>query len=216
MNPALARHVHAVIGHGLALKERLENGGLPRVEEELSKLRGLLIDCGELRANNDYSGDPDYGEGGGSRFLGAKYALACWLDEIFIDDSPFAGVWANRPLEVAVFGGAAERAWRFWDQAALAERRTGTDALEVFYWCVMLGFRGDRRDQPRELADWCNGVHERLRRLQQNAELPLPGDRGFATNVPWLRGRDRFLRAVKVGSAAALLLLTAIVFLVFS
>lgn len=211
MNPALARHVHAVIGHGLALKERLEVGGLPRVEEELAKLRSLIIDCGDLRANPDYFGDPDYNDGA-NRFLGARYALACWLDEIFIDDSPFASVWANRPLEVAVFGGAAERSWRFWDQAALAERRSGADALEVYYWCVMLGFRGDKGSQSQELADWCHGVHERLRRLQA-VELKVPGDRGFATNVPRLRGRARLLRAVKVGSAVALGLIPVIVFL---
>ena len=34
-----------------------------------------------------------------------------------------------------------------WNTVRNAESRSGTDALEVFFLCVMLGFRGDKREE---------------------------------------------------------------------
>src|SRR5262249_41126050 len=144
-----------VLGSGLELKERLERGERPNFETEHAKLKGLLMGDGELRYQSDYAGDSrDASQASNIRatqgamrgtepFLGTRYGLACWLDEIFIADSPWSAQWAEQTLEVALYGGASQRAWRFWEQARKAEVRPGTDALEAYLWCVMLGFRGE-------------------------------------------------------------------------
>ncbi|MBX7104887.1 MAG: DotU family type IV/VI secretion system protein, partial [Gemmataceae bacterium] len=146
MNSALAKQFHEIVGYGLDLKERLEQGARPPLDYELERLRGLLLGGSELKNDQEYSGEPGnandmrmtMGRGSDNRFLGARYALTCWLDEIFIADSPYADDWNERKLEVAIYGGSSDRAWKFWEQARLAEKRAGTDALEIFYWCVML------------------------------------------------------------------------------
>ena len=74
-----------------------------------------------------------------TRFLGVRYGLTCWLDELFILYSPWERLWNERKLEASLYG-TNDRAWRFWEQARLAESRAGSSALEVFYLCVILGF----------------------------------------------------------------------------
>src|SRR5437870_400720 len=37
-------------------------------------------------------------------FLGIRYALACWLDEIFIADSPWKDQWNDNKVETTLFG----------------------------------------------------------------------------------------------------------------
>src|SRR5262245_36722888 len=159
MQDKIARQVHLVFGHGLELKERLERGEQPSFEAEQAKLRGLLLaGDSDLRYQTDYAGETAAQAGGaqsvrttlgamrgGEPFLGARYALACWLDEIFVLDTsgPWASRWESSMMEVALYGGSSQRGWRFWEQAKKAEARPGTDALEVFLWCVMLGFKGE-------------------------------------------------------------------------
>jgi type VI secretion system protein ImpK len=221
MHPALARQFHETVAYGLDLKERLEQGARPPLDYELERLRGLLLGGSELKNLEDYAGEPGgagdlrmtMGRGDSNRFLGARYALTCWLDEIFIADSPYADDWNERKLEVAIYGGSSDRAWKFWEQARLAEKRPGTDALEVFYWCVMLGFRGELRDSPDKLRDWTHAIRDRIRRAHR-AELALPADRGFDTYVPRLTGRDRFETMLKVAAGLALVAVPALIVLV--
>ena len=142
----------------------------------------------------------------------ARYALTCWLDEIFIADSAYSEQWNERKLEVALYGGSSDRAWRFWEQAHLAEKRPGSDALEVYYWCAMLGFRGEFVDKPEKLQSWVEGIRDRIRRAHR-AELSLPADQGFQTYVPQLTGIDRFGTAVRLGAALILVAIPIIVVL---
>ncbi len=220
MNPALAKQFHEIVGYGLDLKERIEQGAKPPLEYELERLRGLLLGGSELKNDPDYSGDPGSGDmrttmgrGSDNRFFGARYALTCWLDEIFIADSPYADDWNERKLEVAIYGGSSDRGWKFWEQSRLAEKRPGTDALEVFYWCVMLGFRGELREQPDKLRDWTIAIRDRIRRSHK-VELSLPADQGFTTYVPRLTGRDRFSGTIKLAAALALVAVPLLVVLV--
>jgi len=216
VSPALAKQFHEIVGYGLDLKERLEQGARPPLDHELERLRGLLLGGSELKNDPEYSGDP----GGDmrttmardNRFLGARYALTCWLDEIFIADSPYADDWNERKLEVAIYGGSSDRAWKFWEQARMAEKRPGTDALEVFYWCVMLGFRGEFREQQEKLRDWTVGIRDRVRRTHR-AELSLPADQGFDTYVPRLTGKDRFGSMLKFAAALALIAVPVLIVL---
>ena len=137
MQDKIARQVHQVFGYGLELKERLERGDRPHFEAEQTKLRGLLLGDSELRYIAEYAGE---GAGqnasnirtsqgalrGAEPFLGIRYALACWLDEVFIADSPWSQQWTESMMEVALYGGSSLRAVRFWEQAKKAEE--GGDA----------------------------------------------------------------------------------------
>ena len=69
----------------------------------------------ELGLQTDYAGD-------GRTFLGARYALACWIDELFIVHSSWADRWKPLILEQALFG-SRERATKFWEQADIVLRR---------------------------------------------------------------------------------------------
>src|SRR5439155_8386872 len=125
-------------------------------------------------------------------------------------DSAYSEAWNERKLEVGIYGGSSDRAWRFWEQAQLAEKRPGSDALEVYYWCVMLGFRGEYREQPEKLRSWVDGIRDRIRRAHR-VELSLPADQGFATWVPRLVGQDRFGAMVKLAAALALIAVPVLV-----
>jgi type VI protein secretion system component VasF len=197
MNDELTRHTLSVLDYGLKLKERLATEHL-LIDSEIARLKQMLWGEGAVRGHPDYGDNlprpvmPDSRE-----FLGVRYALACWLDEIFISDPTcaWADQWKEKALEPEVYGGAQERAWRFWTQAELAEKRPGAEALEAYLWCVMLGFRGD----PRLVnpAEWVERVRRRVLAARQQ-EVRLPADLNLRTNVPALRGRDRFRTAARV------------------
>lgn len=198
MNDELTRHTLGVLDYGIKLKERLAGGEYMLLDAENAKLKQMLWGEGTVRGHPDYGDNlprpvlPDSRE-----FLGVRYALACWLDEIFIEDpnSPWREAWKDRALESEIYGGSQERAWRFWTQAELAEKRPGAEALEAYLWCVMLGFRGD----PRLVSpgEWAERVRRRVLAARQQ-EVRLPADLNLRTNVPALRGRDRFRTAARV------------------
>jgi hypothetical protein len=230
MQDKIARQVHLVFGHGLELKERLERGEQPSFEAEQAKLRGLLLaGDSDLRYQTDYAGEAA-GQGGAQNirtsqgalrgaepFLGIRYALACWLDEIFILDAPAA--WANRweasMMEVALYGGSSQRGWRFWEQAKKAEARPGTDALEVFLWSVMLGFNGEPSAAGINPPQWIEGVRKRVV-TGYGQEFPQPPEKDPPTFVPVLRGRDRFGTMLRVAAALVAVGAFALTFLLFS
>src|SRR5205807_5159764 len=120
--------------------------------------KGLLLTDVEARRNVDFGGGggrdqsprdqgglADEATEAGDRFLGVRYALACWLDEFFILNTPWEKKWNERKLEVELYG-TNDRAWKFWRQAELALALPQDDAVEAFFLCVMLGFRGQYRD----------------------------------------------------------------------
>ncbi|HEY1380305.1 MAG TPA: DotU family type IV/VI secretion system protein, partial [Gemmataceae bacterium] len=153
---------------------------------------------------------------GGEPFLGLRYALACWLDEIFILDAPASWVsrWESSMMEVALYGGSSQRAWRFWEQAKKAEARPGTDALEVFLWCVMLGFKGEPAAAGINPPQWIEGVRKRVL-SGYSQEFAQPPEKDPPTFVPVLRGRERFGTMLRVAAAVAAVALFVGTFLLF-
>jgi type VI protein secretion system component VasF len=87
--------------------------------------------------------------------------------------------------------------------------RPTTDALEVFYLCAMLGFRGELGDAPEKLANWQAAASARLSRVP--AWTPPPA-LDPPTDVPLLRGRAKLQRMVFVAGLALLLILPALAF----
>jgi type VI secretion system protein ImpK len=173
MNEQTARLVYPVFRHGLRLKQRLRFGQLD-LRAEQAELRRLV------KAADGATSRPGAGEPADD-FLGVGYPLACWLDETFILDpsSPWRSAWREESIEFALYR-SRDRAEKFWDQTRLAERRADPGALEVFYLCLMLGFRGRLRESPGELRDARERIEGQLGRGRAGdwagkpAELPVP------------------------------------------
>src|SRR5262249_41169385 len=119
MRPEIARVVYPALNYGLKLKERRERGEEPDLDAEQAVLKGLL-NADEGRKVPDYWGDAVSDRAGEEPFLGIRYALTCWLDEILIDESSWGVQWDNRKLEWALFS-SHDRGWKFRPQAAKAE-----------------------------------------------------------------------------------------------
>src|SRR5207253_5972906 len=89
--------------------------------------------------------------------------------------------WNERKLEVGLYG-TNDRAWKMWEQAKKAESRSGTDALETYYLTVMMGFRGDLRDNVDKLRTWTSNTQARIfRGLGQ--EWPTPAEDRKSTRL---------------------------------
>jgi type VI secretion system protein ImpK len=231
MREEIANLVHPVLSYGVDLKDRLDRGEDPNLESEQAQLKGLLLSDSEARRHGDFGGEGDSAHsmvsvvgatrggdsgrrGGSDHFLGVRYALACWLDELFILGSSWESAWNERKLEVSLYG-TNDRAWKMWEQAKKAESRSGTDSLEAYYLTVMLGFRGDLRDSVEKLRSWTNNAQARIfRGLGQ--EWPTPAELDPPINVPPLRGRDQLQKVIMVGGAILLLLIPIVVFLVIT
>ncbi len=137
-----------------------------------------------------------------------RYALTAWLDEAFLRSSPVLHGWTSNRLEMLLYG-SRDASWKFWNEATEASARAGPD-LEVFFLCVMLGFRGDWGETPAKLADWIHKARERLtaarpRLWQAPAELEPP------TDVPPLRGLEGMHRMVFVCGMSLMLLIPLII-----
>lgn len=219
MRDELANSVHPVFVHGLRLKERLTGGEPVNLASEQATLKSLLLSEGEARRCADFGGDdaafigmargqvnPDY-------FLGVRYGLVCWLDELFIHHTPWSKAWNEARLEPALYG-LNEGTTRFWQQARLAEQRPGADALEGYYLCVMLGFRGELREFHDRLRAWADPALKRIGR-EQNKDWAMPVELEPPVNAPPLYGQERLRRMVQLlittGVMALLVLLALFV-----
>jgi type VI secretion system protein ImpK len=196
MREEIADLVYPVVSYGLDLKARLERGERPDFAAEQAELRNRLKTENESRKWPEYGGD-------GERYLGIRYALTCWLDEVLID-SPWERQWNERKLEEQLYF-SNDRAERFWQQADMAQGRAETDALEAFYLCAMLGFRGEGPARPQTLHGWRDAVEEQLSRAQGKA-WPGPQEKELKAEAPARRGRDR-LRLVLMGLVGLLAVL---------
>ena len=147
MTPKFSTAVDPVFQDALGLLERIAGGENPSPKEEAVRIRGWL-DQAEAHL------------GRGQDWQLAKYALVAWGDETLLD-APWEGRswWNEHKLEWEIFG-SNDRFYLFFDKAKEATTLPQKDALETFYICVVLGFRGLYRDpvaaaalaEPRQLA----------------------------------------------------------------
>ena len=124
--------------------------------------------------------------GGGLEWELAKYALVSWIDEMLVE-TPWTGRnwWSNNVLEVAYFNTRLCNE-RFYTKSQEAQGQPRRDALEVFYNCVILGFRGLYRDAnlaasltpslglPPDLSNWTKQTGAAIRLGQGRPPLPRP------------------------------------------
>lgn len=148
----------------------------------------------------------------GNRYLGASYALASWVDELFTLNSPVGQRWNERKFEVEFFA-SNDRAWRFWEQARLAADRPGDDDLEVFYLCAALGFRGEWVEEHAKLRAWLGATRDRLvKGLRQ--EWAGPPALEPPARVPPHYGKSRLKRMASVAGIACLVCIPAAILLI--
>ena len=72
----------------------------------------------------------------------AKFAITSWIDDVLIE-APWEGRgwWEENSLEFSFFR-TKDRATEFYLKAKQAAELSRRDFIEVFYICVVLGFRG--------------------------------------------------------------------------
>jgi type VI secretion system protein ImpK len=186
MREDLADLVYPVLAYLIRKRDALDRGDPLELDAVQADLRALLKSPADAQRLPDFGGD-------GGDFLGVRYALACWLDERFMD-STWKSAWRDRKLEEALYG-TNDRAWKFWHQAGLGQRRQGGDALEAYYLCVLLGFRGDGPEKPQTLQSWRDTIQGQLAKDQTEA-WPSPPEQPLNLNLTPLQGRERLRRAV--------------------
>ena len=215
MRDDIANLVYPVVSHGLRLKHRLAQGERPSLPAEQAALKGLLGSATQAHPwGSDglpvMSATSSTAPARGGTFIGIRYALTCWLDEIFID-SAWATEWNEQKLEQALYASNL-RYHKFWEQARMTEAMPGTDALEGFLLCVLLGFRGEIAETPEKLREWVANAQTRIGKTQ-NAGSPTIPEGQMEANVPVLPGSDRYQNMVKICSIGLLALVPITAFL---
>jgi|ERR1043165_227635 type VI secretion system protein ImpK len=143
-------------------------------------------------------------------FLGIRYALACWLDEIFITDSPWNELWNVNKFETTLYG-MLDRAAEFWAQMKRAQTRPTQDALEVYYLCFMLGFRGDKIGKVSELNAERENAETQVMQAEGREYNPPPG-LAVPPNVPPLKGNAVMAKWAITATIIALMFIPLVVF----
>jgi type VI secretion system protein ImpK len=129
MSPKFAAAVDPVILYVLHVIDRIENNDSLDPQEVKIKVLGQINQAQDRLANS-----PEWQL--------AKYALVCWAEEN-LKEAPWSGAehFVMNSLEFEVFG-MQEYHTRFYVKAKEAASSQALDALEVYYICVVLGFRG--------------------------------------------------------------------------
>jgi len=207
MTPNFAQAVDPIFLYVLALLDRIGREAKPVPNEERARIRAI-IDEAEARL------------GTGGEWELAKYALVSWIDEMLVD-AYWDGRewWSNNVLEIELFN-TRQCNEKFFVKAQQASTVSGRDALEVFYVCVILGFRGLYHDMeagsviapslnlPLSLAEWARQTALSVR-LGQGRD-PLSGPSAEIHGAPPLRSRASVVwpwLATTLSVAAAVLII---------
>ena len=186
MTPNLARAVDPIFIHVLDLLEKIKTDERPSPEEERLRIRALLDQAEAII-------------GGGAEWELSKYAITSWIDEMLVD-TPWSGQewWANNVLEVELFN-TRLCSEQFFLKSQEAAQLSNRDALEVFYICVVLGFRGLYHDPtiaemlarphglPSDIETWAKQTSMSIRLGQGRPALPQPA--GEVAGAPPLKAR---------------------------
>lgn len=203
MTPEFAKAVDPIFLHVLGLLDRIGKGENPVVQNERLKIRGW-VDQAEARLG----GRPDWQL--------AKYALVSWIDEVMLE-APWDGHewWNENVLEVELFNTRLAHE-EFYLKAREASGLPQRDALEVYYVCVVLGFRGLYRDpeiaqtmsealgMPGDLESWAKQTALAIRLGQGRPRLVESEEVGLG--APPLEGQTRLIWSSLFGVILAAIL----------
>jgi len=186
MTPRFAFAVDPLFSYVLDLLDRIHRSENPSPQEQRLVIQGLLEQAEAIL-------------GTGQDWVLARYAIVSWIDELLVD-APWDGAewWSNNVLEMELFNTRACFE-QFYVRAKEASKLAQRDALEVFYICMMLGFRGlycdpqsqeafaEANDLPADLEDWARQTGLSIRLGQGRPELG-PAERDLS-GAPKLTSR---------------------------
>jgi type VI secretion system protein ImpK len=172
MTPEFSAAVDPIFEYVLDLLDRMDSGREVVPHREHDRIVQALG-----RAENQI--ERDLGASAARQWELAKFALVCWIDEML--SAQTAAVRAEQrewfienPLQKELFN-VASGAVEFFVWSKEASRTKDRDALEVYYLCVILGFRGfyeqpdlvedfaAQYDLPRSIAEWKAKAAEGIR-----------------------------------------------------
>jgi type VI secretion system protein ImpK len=173
MTPRFARAVDPIFKYVLDLLDAIHRGEKPPAHEERLAIRGLLEHAEAILGRR-------------REWDLARYAIVSWIDEMLVEVAwPGAEWWSNNVLEMELFNSRLCFE-EFYLKAKEASTLPQRDALEVFYLCMMLGFRGLYREPeiaqsfieshslPPDMEAWARQVSLSIRVGQGRPELAPP------------------------------------------
>jgi type VI secretion system protein ImpK len=204
MTPDFAEAVDPIFLFVFKLLDRIERNERLDAAHEREVLRGKFQDADSKLERRE------------QEWKLTKYAIVSWIDDLLIYDAPWDGKnwWENNSLEFEMFN-TRDRATEFYNRAKEAAKSTRSNALEVYYVCAALGFRGFYResseqqialfanhmDLPTNFESWAKQASGSIRR---DAGRP-PMDktrRAPGENMP-LDGKFKLLGTVVIGAILA-------------
>ncbi len=202
--------VFPVFGYALRVRDQVNSGLAPDLITVQKELLGLLQEV--TKASRLVDGSVNFRPGdsvsvlqkGSETYLGISYAMVCWIDEIFTI-SAWRSEWPDKIIEHKLFG-TRDRAWKFWEQAKKAEALGTSDALEVYYLCVILGFRGDYFGVIPRINEFLANARTLMEKTE-DTDPRLPVDGKPITFVPPLRGAGKLKQMFMVASIALLVII---------
>ena len=189
MTPRFSRAVDDVFVNVIDLLSRIEHNESLNHAHEKTQIRSL-IDRAEARVESR------------DEWKLAKYALVAWIDEALTQAEWKAREWwQERSLESDYFK-TGDAGIQFFVRAREAQECTNKDALEVFYVCVMLGFRGvyggkdgseyaEQYNLDPSLDAWIERTAIAIRLRQ--GRPPISGIPHVGAGAPPLEARFQFL-----------------------
>lgn len=208
MTPDFAKAVDAVFLRVLRLQERIAAGENPSPRDEAAHIRGFLDQAEAI-------------VGQSPEWKLAKYAVVAWIDEMLVDPDWEGGDWwKNNVLEQELFG-TRQRFLEFYRRAKEAHAAGYRNALEVYYLCVVLGFRGlyagfDAQHQAEELElpptieKW---AQQTAMAIQTSPRPPIMGGGVMGPGAPPLTGQTLLIGSSMLAAVLGALLVGAIVLL---
>ena len=185
MTPRFSRAVDPIFKYVLGLLDAIHQDQHPAAREQRLAIRGLFDHAEAILGRR-------------REWELARYAIVSWIDEMLVD-STWNGAewWSNNVLEVELFNSRLCFE-EFYVRAKIAATLAQRDALEVFYLCMMLGFRGLYRDPevaqsfieannlPPDLETWASQVAMSIHVARGRPEL-APPKRDLAGAPPLVR-----------------------------
>jgi type VI secretion system protein ImpK len=206
MSPQFAGIVDPIFLKVIALMERVDRNEVTSPEWERQSLESAIREA-DAQASDAASWNL------------AKYALTCWIDDLMISSSwKGRDWWESNSLEFALFK-SRDRATKFFVKAKEAGELTRRDALETFYLCVILGFRGfyklpeaqvlaGQLNLPMTIAGWTKNTAAAVQTRQ--GRPPIRETPQAPGGAPPLESRYHF-----VGAAVTTVILSVVAFTVW-
>ncbi|MBX7222629.1 MAG: type IVB secretion system protein IcmH/DotU [Blastocatellia bacterium] len=145
----------------------------------------------------------------------AKFALAAYIDEmVLMARFPFRDEWEKYPVQLKHFGEHLAGV-TFYERLKeiLRDAERQGDVLELYYMCLLLGFKGQFRDYfEEELASLTQEVESTLRSINRLRNVQL-SPHWLVTDQPALQIEPLFPLWFRIfcGSAGAVLVLLFLV-----